>query len=113
MGKKRKRERITALDHEASHPIPLERTAKPVTFFCFRYSPTELLHPARIPSVLLVKRCNEDKSAQLQGVWETTQGEKRLCQGCIGQITALAKGKAAKPAPKQSAASLGGEACSK
>ena len=110
MGKKRKRERITALDHEASHPIPLERTAKPVTFFCFRYY--QLLHPAHIPQ-LFVKRCDEDKSAQLQGLWETTQGEKRLCQGCIGQITALAKGKAAKPAPKQSAASLGGEACPK
>ena len=45
------------------------------------------------------------KTAKLQGIWSTSEGEKRLCQGCVGQTAAIARNLShVQPLPKTASA---------
>ena len=69
--KKKKLYRNLSLDDEAYAEKKLVRTEEVAEFHCFR--------------------CNILKTSRSQYTWKTSQGEKTICNGCNGNLTALVK----------------------
>ena len=70
---KRKRDKIDknkTLDAEADAPRTVIAEDKATEFHCFR--------------------CNCAKKAKQRYIWETSQGQETVCNGCHGLLTSLA-----------------------